>query len=211
MKRRDTLKALSLTSLGLAVSPTEVAAQKKPVKKEPPVTPGRTPEEAERDKKIHAQTFFTPAEMQLLTVLVDIILPADGVSGSASQAGVPAFIEFMAKDIPSHQTPLRGGLNWIDHRAKHLFGVGFIALKPAQRLQIIDEIAYPEEAKTEVKPGVAFFNRLRDLTVTGFYTTEMGFKDLDYRGNQPNAWDGVPQEVLDQYGLKNDPLYDAEK
>jgi len=211
MKRRDTLKALSLTSLGLAVSPTEVAAQKKPVKKEPPVTPGRTPEEAERDKKIHAQTFFTPAEMQLLTVLVDIILPADGVSGSASQAGVPAFIAFMAKDIPSHQTPLRGGLNWIDHRAKHLFGVGFIALKPAQRLQIIDEIAYPEEAKTEVKPGVAFFNRLRDLTVTGFYTTEMGFKDLDYRGNQPNAWDGVPQEVLDQYGLKNDPLYDAEK
>jgi hypothetical protein len=55
-----------------------------------------------------------------------------------------------------------------------------------------------------MKQGVAFFNRMRDLTATGFFTSEMGVKDLGYAGNQPNRWDGVPQDVLDQYGVKYD-------
>jgi hypothetical protein len=52
--------------------------------------------------------------------------------------------------------------------------------------------------------GVSFFNKMRDLTATGFYTTQIGFDDLGYVGNRPNQWDGVPEEVLAQYGLKYD-------
>jgi hypothetical protein len=67
---------------------------------------------------------------------------------------------------------------------------------------MIDEIAFPEKAKPEMKQGVAFFNLMRDLTATGFFTSQIGIKDLGYAGNKPNQWDGVPQDVLDQYGLK---------
>ena len=45
---------------------------------------------------------------------------------------------------------------------------------------------------------------MRDLTATGFFTSEIGIKDLGYAGNKPNQWDGVPQDVLDKYGLKYD-------
>jgi hypothetical protein len=69
---------------------------------------------------------------------------------------------------------------------------------------MVDQIAFPELAKPEMTQGVSFFNLLRDLTATGFYTSKIGLKDVDYRGNTPNQWDGVPQEVLDQYGLKYD-------
>ncbi len=148
-----------------------------------------------------SETFFTQHEMATIAVLCDIILPADATSGSASQAGVPAFIEFMAKDTPYQQTPLRGGLMWLDNQAMKRFSKKFVACSPAERIQIVDDIAYPEQAKPAMKQGVSFFNLMRDLTMTGFYTTEMGFQDLGYIGNQPNVWQGVPEEVLKQYGL----------
>ena len=207
MKRRDTLKAISLSSFGLAALPTSAMVPEAPAPKVFKPGPGRTAEELVRDKMLSQQVFFKPEELLTLGILCDIIVPADKVSGSATQAGVPAFIEFMCNDQPTMQTPLRGGLRWLNNYSIKLFGKRFSAITPSQRIEIVEEIAYPNEAKSEVSQGAAFFSRVRDLTVTGFYTTKIGFQDLDYKGNTPNAWDGVPQEVLDKYGLKYDPLY----
>lgn len=207
MKRRDLLKNIALTSVGVATAATGINASPtqdvdlEAGKKKKKVAPGRTPEEVERDAKLMAETFFTPHEMATITVICDIILPADATSGSASQAGVPAFIEFIVKDMPQHQTPLRGGLMWIDNQAMKRFGKKFVACAASERIQIVDDIAYPEQAKAAVKQGVSFFNLMRDLTMTGFYTSEIGIHDLGYMGNQPNTWLGVPEEVLKQYGL----------
>lgn len=206
MKRRDTLKAISLSSFGLAIAPESVAIDTKKEKGFKP-GPGRTEEEILRDKQLMQQVFFTPDEMKTIEVLCDLILPADDVSVSASQVGVPAFIEFMAKDQPTYQTPLRGGIKWLDNFSVKKFGKAFVQLEKSQQIEIIELIAYPEEATPEVSQGVAFFTRMRDLTISGFYTTAVGFQDLGYKGNQPNNWDGVPQEVLDKYQLTYDPLY----
>ena len=65
----------------------------------------------------------------------------------------------------------------------------------------MDEIAYPARAKPEMKQGVSFFNLVRNLTATGFYTSEIGVRDVGYMGNQPTVWKGVPDDVLKQYGL----------
>lgn len=212
MKRRDLLRNITLTTVGAAIATTGVNANTNPIpteelaelakkKKKKKIPPGRTPEEAERDAKLMSETFFTPHEMATITVLCDIILPADANSGSASQAGVPAFIEFIAKDMPYQQTPLRGGLMWLDNQSMKRFSKKFVAASRSEQIQLVDEIAYPEQAKPAMSQGVAFFNLMRDLTMTGFYTTEIGFKDLGYIGNTPNVWMGVPQDVLKQYGL----------
>ena len=209
MKRRDLLRNIALTSVGVATASTGITANTTQSenlldgvkKKKSKAAPGRTPEEEIRDAKLMAETFFTPHEMATLTVLCDIILPADAASGSASQAGVPAFIEFIAKDMPYQQTPLRGGMMWLDNQSMKRFGKKFVEASAPERIQIVDDIAYPEQAKPAMKQGVAFFNLMRDLTMTGFYTTEMGINDLGYIGNQPNVWQGVPEEVLKQYGL----------
>ncbi|GAA4410039.1 gluconate 2-dehydrogenase subunit 3 family protein [Nibrella viscosa] len=203
MKRRDTLKAISLSSLGLAVMPVEAAVPA------PPETPikvpgGRQKFEAIRDAELMKQKFFTPQELQTITVLSDIIIPADSKSGSASQAGVPAFIEFMMKDVPANQTPMRGGLRWLDNYCTKQYGKPFAQITKAQQIEVVDAIAYPELAKPEMSQGVAFFNRLRGFVLTGFYTSPMGIKDIGYVGNTPNQWDGVPADVLKQYGLSYD-------
>jgi gluconate 2-dehydrogenase gamma chain len=204
MKRRDILKNIGLGTAGVVVAGTASAQTKPkaPVEKEiPEAANGRTREEIIFDNKLKAEKFFSKAEMDSLKVLVDIIIPADATSGSATQAGVPDFIEFIVKDIPSHQTPMRGGLMWVDNMAIKMFKVKFTALSSAQRIQIVDLIAYPEKAKPEHSQGVAFFNLLRNLTATGFFTSEMGLKDLGYAGNQANKWDGVPDDVLAKYNV----------
>jgi hypothetical protein len=97
---------------------------------------------------------------------------------------------------------MRGGLKWLDIQSMKRHNTAFIELSNDQQISIVDEIAFPEKAKPEMQPGVAFFNKMRDLTATGFFTSEIGIKDLGYAGNIPNQWDGVPQDVLDRFGMK---------
>jgi hypothetical protein len=114
---------------------------------------------------------------------------------------VPEFIEFIVKDMPSHQTPMRGGLKWLDLQCMKRYEKSFVDCNQQQQMEIIDAIAYPEKAKKEMSQGVKFFNLMRNLTATGFYTSEIGVKDIGYIGNTPTQWNGVPDDVLKQYGL----------
>jgi hypothetical protein len=82
-----------------------------------------------------------------------------------------------------------------------MYGKSFRECEGKQQLEMVDEIAWPENAKPELQQGVSFFNLMRNLTATGFYTSEIGIKDVGYAGNQPNQWNGIPSEVLQQYGL----------
>lgn len=205
MDRRKYLKTLAVGTVGAGL-----LVQCKPSKKQEPLDLGkelnlyRTPEEQAREKELMADKFFTDHEMKTIAVLSDIIIPKDDKSGSATDAGVPDFIEFMAKDQPHHQTPLRGGIKWLDLQCMRRFDADFVSCTPEQQIQMVDEIAYPEKAKPEMKQGVAFFNRMRDLTACGFFTSKIGIEDLGYVGNRPNQWNGVPQDVLDQYGMEYD-------
>ncbi|SES00062.1 gluconate 2-dehydrogenase subunit 3 family protein [Pedobacter rhizosphaerae] len=207
MNRRDSIKALGLTALSTTVL---IDACKQPENKTEAVVPEETAKEAgrekwelDRDKKLKSETFFNKHEMATITVLADIIIPKDDVSGSATDAKVPEFIEFIVKDIPEHQVPMRGGLKWLDVYCFNKYEKSFVEASEEQQISIIDEIAYPKKAKPEVQAGVIFFNRMRDLTASGFYTTEIGVKDIGYMGNSPNQWAGVPDDVLKQYGMQN--------
>jgi len=164
----------------------------------------RTPEEVAYHNKLMNEQFFDKHEMKTIAILSDIIIPKDEASGSATDAGVPDFIEFIAKDMPHYQVPLRGGLKWLDIQCMKKFEKPFSDCSEQQQIEMVDQIAFPDQAKPDMQQGVAFFNRMRDLTACGFFTSKIGIADLGYTGNQPNKWDGVPQEVLDQYGVKYD-------
>jgi len=212
MNRRENLKLLFTGSLAsgflltTGCSPSTPEVEHKPILGTGPGY-GRTPEEIAYDERLNSTTFFTDEERKKIEILVDIIIPADETSGSANDAGVPDFIEFMMKDMPGYQVPMRGGLKWLDFRADDHFQTTFLGCSEEQQLQIIDEIAYPDNATADTEGGISFFNMLRNLTATGFFTSKIGFDDLGYVGNQPNVWDGVPQEVLDKHGLKYEEKY----
>jgi gluconate 2-dehydrogenase gamma chain len=220
MNRRDTLKAIGIGTLSAgavlagcnqngahtpATNPTATGAATTPPATGPATvdTQGRQPFEIARDKALLQQTFFDAHEMATITILADLIIPRDAYSGSASDAKVPAFIEFLVKDEPEHQLPLRGGLRWLDLQCLTRFNTDFKSSAPQQQLEMLHDIAYPMKASPAMAPGVAFFNKMRDLTAMGFFTSKMGIEDLGYQGNRPGQWTGVPPDVLKKYGLEN--------
>ena len=146
--------------------------------------------------------FFTKHEYATVTVLVDLIIPKDERSGSATDAGVPAFMDFMMIDQPGRQTAMRGGLGWLDRECLSRFDKTFVACTPAERTQVLDDIAWPQKARPGMSHGVAFFNAFRDLTASGFFTTKMGIEDLGYMGNRyVPEWTGCPDDVLKKLGV----------
>ena len=208
MDRRKSLKLIagSVTTTALldACTPNDKTKESTPV-----VTSfdtqkyslDRSKQELEREKKLFAVTFFTDHEMATIAVLSDIIIPKDEVSGSATEAGVPEFIEFIVKDMPQHQVPMRGGLRWLDMQCLKRYGNDFKSCDTKQQIEMVEEIAYPNKVKHSMKQGVSFFSLMRNLTLSGFYTSKVGIEDIGYQGNVANQWNGVPDEVLKQYGL----------
>lgn len=206
MDRRKYLKTLAAGTAGVGLLVQQSCEPKKTGVEETPATftIDRTPEELAREKALMSEKFFDEHEMKTISTLADIIIPKDDVSGSATDAGVPDFIEFIAKDMPRYKTPLRGGIKWLDLQSLKRYNTDFVSCSQQQQIELVDEIAFPETAKPDMQQGVAFFNTMRDLTACGFFTSKIGIEDLGYAGNRPNQWDGVPKEVLDQYGLKYD-------
>ena len=200
MDRRKSIKAMILGTVSTAVlveacksSATTVAEVD---------MDDRMQEEKDYIVKVKAEpNFFTEHEMATITLLADIIIPKDAVSGSATDAKVPEFIEFIVKDMPDHQVPMRGGLKWLDLHSYKKHAKAFTECSGKEQIGIVDEIAYPQKAAPALAQGVSFFNKIRDLVTTGFYTAEIGVKDLGYMGNVPNRWEGVPDEVLKQHGF----------
>jgi len=223
MDRRDSLKLIATGAIAapaiLAGCKPEDKKAKEEAVKEIKFALDRNKDEQKYEESLLKDKFFTEHEMATITVLADIIIPKDEVSGSASDAKVPEFIEFIVKDKPDNQLPIRGGLRWLDIESLKRFEKSFVEINPQQQLQIVDDIAYTEikytdkkgnevkkgKVKPEMKPGIAFFNLMRNLTATGFYTSEIGVKDIGYAGNlSSNKWNGVPDDVLKQYGLAYD-------
>ncbi|WP_276390906.1 gluconate 2-dehydrogenase subunit 3 family protein [Eudoraea chungangensis] len=208
MDRRNSIKSLLLGSVagGLAIhgcAPKE--EQNLSLPEAPKLTGdfGRTPEEKELIEKLNKEQFFNEHELSTIAVLCNLILPPNEEFGGPLDAEVPQFIEFMAKDVPELQTDLRGGLMWLDHESNRRNGTEFKTTEEAKQKEILDEIAF-YDAKIPMREQpmeVQFFSLMRNLTLTGYYTSEKGIADLGYVGNMPNVWNGVPEDVLQQHGV----------
>lgn len=172
---------------------------------------------AQQTRAAFKPKFFTAHEYATVRVLVDLIIPKDERSGSATDAGVPEFMDFMMIDQPVRQTAMRGGLAWLDRECLERFDKPFLGCAPAERSAVLDDIAWPQRVgsgvgsglsrtlpASQISHGVAFFNSFRDLTATGFWTSKMGIADLQYMGNTFVAeWKGCPEEALKKLGLSS--------
>ena len=209
MDRRKSIKTLviggiSIGAVAEACNRTENSPFAPSEKEKGAIISGlnRMKEEIAHEKKINEEpAFFTIEEIAVITQLGDIIIPKDEISGSASDAKVPEFIEFIVKDKPAHQMPMRWGIRWLNTQCLERFGKLFKDCEQSKQMEMVDEIAWPGKARPEMAQGVAFFNLMRNLVATGFYTSQIGVKDVGYIGNVPNQWNGVPEDVLKQYNL----------
>jgi hypothetical protein len=166
-------------------------------------------ESARQARQTAAQTrsryqpkFFTAHEWATVTMLVDMIIPQDEKSGSATDAGVPEFMDFIVIDQPARQNAMRGGLRWLDAECQRRTDKTFVASTDTERRAVLDDISWPRRVKPGMSYGVTFFNSFRDLTASGFFTSKMGMEDLEYIGNTyVSDWKGCPPEWIKKLGL----------
>ncbi len=203
--RREALKRVGTVPIaaGLALSPARLQAAQEHVHKSAS-KPAKEPP--------YAPKFFTPHEWATMRALADTVIPADDRSGSATDALVPEFIDFILGDPlaeprerESLQTRVRGGLAWLDRECRERFGKAFLDSAGGERTAVLDDIAWPEKARPEMLPGAAFFTLFRDLVASGFWSSRMGVEDLRYTGNTFVAeWKGCPPEALGKIGLTDE-------
>ena len=192
MKRRDAVQLLAVAPLATAFRWTPESVLEASARARAVLTRG-TPYQARQ---------FTAHEWDTVRLLVDLILPKDERSGSATDAGVPEFMDFMLGDDADLQTPVRGGLAWLDHECDDRYAKPFVSCTAAERGALLDDIAWPKKADPALAAGVAFFNRFRDLTAAGFFSSKTGVQDLRYIGNTfVSEWKGCPPEALAKLGV----------
>jgi hypothetical protein len=145
---------------------------------------------------------YNAHEWATVQLLVDLVIPRDATSGSATDAAVPEFMDTMLDLEPTMKTANRGGLAWLDYESHRRFARTFIDAADADRRAILDDIAFPKRAQSDLSLGVAWFNSFRDFTATGFFTSEMGVTDLGYMGNTAVAeWTGCPTANYTRLGV----------
>lgn len=207
INRREALASLLAIPAGLAISPdvleraaahaheaVEQTAQGTP-------TQGAAPAQAAQPRA-YVPKQFTSDEWRLVRLLVNYVIPRDARSGSATDAGVPEFMDFMLGEYANMRTWMKNGLGWMNAECRRRFGKGFVSCTDAQRREVLDAIAFPKRAVAEMKPGVDFFNSFRNLTASGFWSSRIGIADLGYMGNRPVAkWEGTPAAVIRKMGL----------
>ena len=215
LTRRAALKVLGVVPIAgaLAWQQQQQGTQQKPRQThEAPNQPAadtKQPPRAPRQSK-----FFTARETRTVRVLADDIIPRDERSGSASEAGVVAFLDFNLAEPETSvdtRTAWRGGLRWLDAESRSRFGVPYAAAKAAQRHQILDDISWPDRVSPELRHGAAFFARARDMIAAGFFSSAMGYKDLQYQGNTfVPKWNGCPEAALQKLGVSYDLMNKAD-
>jgi len=206
MGRRDLLKQLGAAPVAATLAVTEARAMRAHEHAARHTAGGGAAAEAAADGK---HRFFDDHEWASVAILADMIIPADERGGSATDAGVPAFIDFIvtdeladARQNEQAQTAVRGGLFWLDRECQKRFQAAFVECSDEQRRAVLDDIAWPERAPEELSQGVAFFNSFRDLVACGYWTSEIGMNDIGYMGNTFVAeWTGCPPAVLAKLGL----------
>jgi gluconate 2-dehydrogenase gamma chain len=223
MNRRRALKVLGALPLAAAVADAQQAqnpadarqGHERPAQSSTANT--RQPQSPPRAR------FFNQREMRTLRVLADDIIPRDARSGSATDAGVPAYVDFHLSVPETSQdvrTAWKGGLRWLDTESRKRNGKAYHLASAAERHAILDDIAGPlgppvgeavpaSTTSPALRYGAAFFARARDMIGGGFFSSAMGFKDLQYMGNTFNpGWNGCPPAALAKLGVTEDLMND---
>jgi hypothetical protein len=130
---------------------------------------------------VYRPVFFSATEYALVVRLTDLIIPADDTPG-ALDVGVSEFVDLMVSRDPELQRDFQAGLRWLNTRCHETWGQAFVMLNPDQQTTLLESLAYRKKFRAGDEPGQKFLDLVREYTVMGFYTSEIGLKELDFPG-----------------------------
>ena len=165
ISRRDVLKSLTIGVMAgsvLSVIPVEAAEHAHNMV---------AAEKAADAAGLYKPKFFSAGQYKTLQALSQMIIPPDGDTGGALEAGAPEFIDLLTSENAEYQLKLGGGFMWLDSTCVDRYGKAFVDCASAQQKEILDLIAYRKNGLTNpgISQGIEFFSFLRNLVSDGFF------------------------------------------
>jgi len=148
---------------------------------------------------------LTAHEYRTLERLTDLIIPVENGAPGAVASGAAAWIDTLTSANDQLKTTYTTGLAWLDTAMKERGAEDFLSASADAQAALLDQIAYRRNTTPELTPGIQFFTWARRMTVDAFYTSEIGIRDIDYRGNTALVSYPAPTEAI-AYALKRSGL-----
>jgi hypothetical protein len=128
--------------------------------------------------------YFSADEFVLLDLLTEHIIPRDAHSPGAHDASVADYIDRSVAEafLPEEKESWKTGLAEIDRLSVESTKRPFVKAGKTGQIALLHKLAQAEnDPKTD---GEKFFAQLKEATVFGYYTSEIGIhKDIEYKGN----------------------------
>ena len=181
MNRREAIERTALI-LGYAVSAPAMMGVLKGCKAAPELA--------------YKPVFFTEDQARTVGEVAEIIIPKTETPG-AKEAGVPAFIDLMLKDVYPQQDKDRfvAGLLEFEQQTTKMYGDAFIDLDPVKQREWVKKV---HDAAIEVykkldekgRKDKPFILMTKELTMLGFFTSEPGATKVLQYNPVPGAYHG---------------------
>ena len=169
VNRREALRRLTASGIGAAAAPLWI-------EKLGAIALAHAGHAAPADSTLWTPRVLNPHQDATVTALGDLIIPATDTPG-AKAALVNRFVDAVLADADAaERTAFLEGLAWLDARSRELFGADFVKAAPDQGAALLTILSSPDNRTLEDRPGVELFRAAKDLTVTGYYTSEIGLK-----------------------------------
>lgn len=120
---------------------------------------------------------LTPAQNATVIALAELIIPQTETAG-ATKANVNRFIDAVIADAsPSDRQRFVDGLAWLDARSQRDAGAPFAKATAAQQTALLTALSSNKAPTVDEQPGVDFFTAIKSMTITGYYTSEVGMRE----------------------------------
>ena len=169
-RRRDVIRSLWLSGAAAAASPAWAEAL------------SALAREHAHDPAPRAEPDWKPRVLSehqdaTLVALAEAIIPETETPG-AKGALVNRFVDqVLAEADPRDRAEFVRGLEWVDARCRELFGSGFAACAPAQQTALLTIVSSPANRSLADQVGVEFFAVVKSLTISGYYSSEVGIRE----------------------------------
>jgi len=171
MKRREALKVAGAAAVIPALIPAVL----------PSLLSAQMPK-----GKAWKPSVFTPEQDAAVVALTEIIIPTTDTPG-AKQAEVNRYIDLLLHDGPaSERERFVAGLQWLDGYATKKNGKTFAKLTTAEQTAIVAELDAAETP--DLEKGRQFFRMTKSMTSRIYYSTEIGYKELNKGGRVPKTF-----------------------
>jgi hypothetical protein len=181
LDRRQALRKLAAGGLGAATAPlwSQRLSELALAHADPHTHAAAAPAAGPWQPKV-----FDAHQNQTVVTLTELIIPQTDTPG-AKAARVNEFVDLVLSDAqPSERKEFFRGLLWMDTRAQELFGGDFVSATPEQQTALLTIVSSRTNRSTADQIGREFFEAIKALTVTGYYTSEIGLRqELGEDGN----------------------------